>query len=142
MLNILLIEDNPGDIRLTTEALKENNIRHHLSVANDGIEAIDFLFKQGLHSGAATPDLILLDLNLPKKDGREILLEIKKHPELKKIPVVVLSTSESELDICESYRNHANCYIPKPMDFGRYNQVIRELHSFWSLTVKLPTRLG
>jgi len=138
MIEILLVEDNPGDVRLTREAMKEYKIINHLSVVSDGEAALDFLMKTGDYRDAPTPDLILLDLNLPKKDGREVLIEIKQNPKTRKIPVVVLSTSESDADILASYENHANCYISKPIDFDQFIRVVRELQNFWVSIVKLP----
>lgn len=137
-IEILLVEDNPGDVRLTREALKEHRIFNNLSVAVDGVEAMEFLKKTGGYHNAPTPDIILLDLNLPKKDGREVLQEIKQDASLKKIPVVVLSTSESETDILGSYDNYANCYITKPIDFDQFINVVKQLQNFWVSIVKLP----
>ncbi len=137
-IEILLVEDNPGDIRLTREALKEFKVLNKLSVATDGVEATDFLYKKGKYRDAPTPDIVLLDLNLPRKDGREVLKEIKQDVNLKKIPVVILSTSENETDIIGSYDNHANCYITKPIDFDNFINVIRQLQNFWVTIVKLP----
>lgn len=137
-IEILLVEDNPGDIRLTKEALKEFKVLNNLSVATDGVEATDFLHKKGEYKDAPTPDIILLDLNLPRKDGREVLKEIKQDINLKKIPVVILSTSESESDIIGSYDNYANCYITKPIDFDNFINVVKQLQNFWVSIVKLP----
>lgn len=137
-INILLVEDNPGDIRLTKEVLKEGKIRNNLSVVMDGEEALHFLNKQGKYKSAVTPDIILLDLNLPKKDGREVLSEIKSDPRLMCIPVIVLTTSEAEQDILNIYAHHANCYITKPVDFNQFINVIRSIENFWLSIVKLP----
>lgn len=137
-INILLVEDNPGDIRLTKEVLKEGKIRNNLSVVTDGEEALFFLKKQGQYRDVLTPDIILLDLNLPKKDGREVLSQIKDDAFLKMIPVIVLTTSDAEQDIKNVYENHANCYITKPVDFNQFINVIRSIENFWLTIVKLP----
>jgi CheY-like chemotaxis protein len=138
-VNILLIEDNPGDIRLAQEAFKEGNINVNLNVKMDGLEAIRFLRKQQPYEGSSTPDLILLDLNLPKKDGREVLSEIKSDSDLKRIPVVILTTSNAEQDIQNSYNLHVNCYINKPVDFDRFFDIIQKIEDFWLQTAILPT---
>jgi CheY-like chemotaxis protein len=135
---ILLVEDNAGDVRLTQEALKEGNVRNNLSVARDGVEAVAFLRRQGPYAQVARPDLILLDLNLPRKDGRAVLREIKADPVLGVIPVVVLTTSRSEDDVLSTYGLHANCYIIKPMELDQFMAVIRSIEGFWLSTVKLP----
>jgi CheY-like chemotaxis protein len=137
-INILLVEDNPGDIRLTKEVLKEGKIRNNLSVVTDGEEALLFLKKTGQYKDDFTPDIILLDLNLPKKDGREVLSQIKDDPILKLIPVIVLTTSDAEQDIMNVYAHHANCYITKPVDFNQFINVIRSIENFWLTIVKLP----
>jgi two-component system, chemotaxis family, response regulator Rcp1 len=137
-INILLVEDNPGDVRLTVEALKEGKVHNHLSVVSDGVEALAFLRNQGPYSDAPRPDLMLLDLNLPKKDGREVLAEIKDDPSLRRIPVVVLTTSEAEADVLKSYALHANCYITKPVDLEQFIHVIGTIEDFWLTIVKLP----
>ncbi|OGW54316.1 MAG: response regulator [Nitrospirae bacterium RBG_13_43_8] len=137
-IEILLVEDNPGDVRLIREALKEGKVRNTLHVVYDGVEAITFLRKQGEYSGMPRPDLILLDLNLPKKDGREVLAEIKADEDLKRIPVVVLTTSQSEIDILKSYNLHANCYITKPVDLEQFLEVVKSIEDFWLTVVKLP----
>jgi two-component system, chemotaxis family, response regulator Rcp1 len=137
-VNILLVEDNPGDIRLTKEVLKEGKIKNNLSVVMDGEEAILFLKKQGQYKDAITPDIILLDLNLPKKDGREVLEDIKSDPELMMIPVIVLTTSSAERDIANTYAQHANCYITKPVDFNQFIKVVKSIENFWLSVVKLP----
>jgi chemotaxis family two-component system response regulator Rcp1 len=136
-IEILLVEDNPGDVRLIREALKEGKVRNTLHVVYDGVEAITSLRKQG-DSGIPRPDLILLDLNLPKKDGREVLAEIKEDEDLKRIPVVVLTTSQSEIDILKSYNLHANCYITKPVDLEQFLEVVKSIEDFWLTVVKLP----
>lgn len=137
-IEIFLVEDNPGDVRLTQEALKESKVINNLSVAVDGVEAMDFLHHKGKWTQAPYPDLILLDLNLPKKDGREILEEIKADNDLKRIPVVVLTTSKAEEDILRMYDQHANCYITKPIDFDQFIEVVRSIENFWLSIVKLP----
>ena len=137
-VEILLVEDNPGDVRLTLEALKENKILNQFHVAADGAEAMAFLHRRGAHEDAPRPDLILLDLNLPKKDGREVLAEIKADPKLKRIPVVVLTTSKAEEDIARTYDLHANCYITKPVDLEQFIKVVKAIENFWLEIVKLP----
>lgn len=139
-VEILLVEDNPGDVRLTLEALKEGRIKNTLHVVSDGVEALAFLRREGEYADAACPDLILLDLNMPRKDGREVLAEIKNDPQLKSIPVVVLTTSEAERDVLEAYELHANCYITKPVDLDQFLAVIRSVGNFWVEIVKLPRR--
>jgi len=140
-VNILLIEDNPGDVRLTQEAFKEGHLAVNLSVVMDGVEAINYLRKMGKYTEATTPDLILLDLNLPKRDGREVLEDIKADPVLMFIPVVVLTTSNAEQDILKTYRLHANCYINKPVDFEKFFDVIQKIEDFWLSTAILPTMI-
>jgi CheY-like chemotaxis protein len=135
---ILLVEDNPGDVRLTREALREGKILNELSVVEDGVEALAFLRREGRYAEAVKPDLILLDLNLPKKDGREVLQEIKGDGALKKIPVVVLTTSAAERDILKAYDLHANCYITKPVDLEQFIRVVQLIEDFWLTIVKLP----
>ena len=137
-IDILLVEDNPGDVRLTQEALKEGKIINNLYIAKDGVEALSFLRSE--EENAVRPDLILLDLNLPKKDGREVLMEIKKDEELRRIPVVVLTTSRAEEDIFKTYDCHANCYITKPVDFDQFINVIKSIENFWLSVVKLPQK--
>ncbi len=137
-IEILLVEDNPGDVRLTLEALKEGKVSNHLSVVSDGVEALAFLRRQGTYTEAPRPDLVLLDLNLPKKDGREVLGEIKLDEALKRIPVVVLTTSRAEEDILKSYDLYANCYITKPVDLERFFTVVKSIEDFWLTVVKLP----
>jgi len=137
-VEILLVEDNPGDVRLTQEALKESKVLNNLYVAYDGVEAMEFLHREGKYTDAPHPDLILLDLNLPKKDGREILEEIKADDRLKRIPVVVLTTSKAEEDILRMYDQHANCYITKPIDFEQFIEVVQSIDNFWLTIVRLP----
>ena len=138
-IDILLVEDNPGDVRLTREALKEGKVLiNQLNVARDGVEALAFLRRQGEFSDAVRPDIVLLDLNLPKKDGREVLAEIKNDPELRRIPVVILTTSKAEEDILKSYDMHANCYITKPVDLDQFITVVQSIEDFWLTIVKLP----
>jgi CheY-like chemotaxis protein len=136
---ILLVEDNPGDIRLTQEALR-GRLTNNLHVACDGEEAIDFLYRRGRHPGAPRPDLILLDLNLPKMDGREVLAVIKKDPDLRGIPVVVLTTSHAEADVCRAYKLNCNCYITKPVDLDQFIKVVESIESFWLTIVTLPPK--
>lgn len=124
---ILLVEDNPADVRLTREALHEGKVRNSLSVASDGVEALEFLRRQGRHADAPTPDLILLDLNLPRKDGREVLEEIKADPALRHIPIVVLTSSQAEQDILRAYDLHANCYVTKPVDLDQFIHVVQSI---------------
>jgi len=135
---ILLVEDNPGDVRLTEETLKDFKVLNHLSVVGDGVEALVFLRREGKYASASRPDLILLDLNLPRKDGREVLAEIKVDEQLRRIPVVILTTSSAEQDILSSYELHANCYIKKPVDLDQFAAVVRSIEAFWFTTVKLP----
>jgi len=140
-IEILLVEDNAADVRLTEEALKEGKVRNNLHVARDGMEALEFLRRQGPHKNAIRPDLVLLDLNLPRRDGREVLAEIKNDPDLKMIPVVVLTTSSAEADILKSYKLHANCYITKPVDLEQFVQVVKSIDDFWLTVVRLPSEL-
>ena len=137
---ILLVEDNPGDVRLAQEALKESKIRNKLFVVNDGVEAMEYLRRQGKYADAARPDLILLDLNLPRKSGREVLTEIKTDGSLKRIPVVVLTVSRAEEDIIKAYDRYANCYITKPLDFNQFMAVTKAIEGFWLTIVKLPPK--
>jgi len=137
-IEILLVEDNPGDIRLTQEALKDAKIINNVNLAKDGVEAISFLRREGNYTGAVRPDLILLDLNLPKKNGLEVLEEIKSDLDLKRIPVVILSVSKLEEDIIKTYNNYANCYIIKPVDLNQFLEVIKSIEDFWLTIVKLP----
>ncbi len=138
-VEILLVEDNAADVRLTVEALKEGKVRNHLTVAQDGVVAMQVLKREGQYRQARRPDLVLLDLNLPRMDGRELLARIKEDADLKRIPVVVLTTSKAEEDIVRSYNLHANCYITKPVDLERFIQVVRSIDEFWLTVVKLPT---
>lgn len=139
-IDILLVEDNPGDVRLTKEALKDATMKSNVHVVTDGEEAMSFLNQEGDFAEVPRPDLILLDLNLPRKDGREVLEEIKADDRLKMIPVVVLTTSEAEQDIARVYELHANCYITKPVDLDRFMDVIRTIEEFWFRVVRLPPR--
>lgn len=139
-VEILLAEDNPADARLTREALLEGKIHHRLHIAHDGVDALDFLHRTGRHAEAPLPDLILLDLNMPRKDGREVLSDIKEDAGLSRIPVVVLTSSKAERDIAESYDLRANCFITKPVDFAQFMHVIRTVEEFWLTVVRLPPR--
>jgi CheY-like chemotaxis protein len=136
-IEILLVEDNPGDIRLTQEVLRETTVRNNLKVVRDGVEAMAFLRRKGSYVREQRPDLILLDLNLPKKDGREVLAEIKEDPDLRRIPVVILTTSKAEQDIVKSYNLHANCYITKPVDLVQFIAVVKAIEGFWLTIVHL-----
>ena len=140
VMQILLVEDNPGDIRLTQEALKEGSIKNVLNVVKDGVEALDYLKKKGKFMNNPTPDIILLDLNLPRKDGREVLAEIKADEYLKLIPVIILTTSDADQDIIRSYKLHANCFITKPVDLDQFIFIIRQIETFWFTVVKLPIK--
>jgi CheY-like chemotaxis protein len=137
-VDILLVEDNPGDVRLTMEVLKEGKLRNRVSVAHDGVEALAYLRREGAFADAPRPQLILLDLNLPRKSGREVLEEIKRDPELRRIPVVVLTTSQAEQDILRSYDLHANCFITKPVDLEEFIVVVRSIEDFWLSIVRFP----
>jgi len=137
-IEILLVEDSPGDVRLTQEALRDAKVQNILHLAPDGLEATAFLLRQGKYASAPRPDLILLDLNLPKKSGRELLEEIKLDRNLKSIPVVILTTSSAEEDILRSYQLHANCYITKPVDLDQFLKVVKSIDNFWLAIVKLP----
>nr|WP_276515189.1 response regulator [Actinomadura coerulea] len=136
----MLVEDDPGDELMTREAFEHNKVGNTLQVVRDGAEALDFLYKRGEHADAPRPDLVLLDLNLPKRDGREVLEEIKSDPELASIPVVVLTTSSAEEDILRSYKLHANAYVTKPVDFDQFIKAIRQIDDFFVTVVRLPTR--
>ncbi len=140
MIDILLVEDNPGDVRLTREVLKDGKINNSLNVVMDGEEALDYLYKRGAHATAKRPDMILLDLNLPKIDGREVLEQIKNDPNLKRIPVIVLTTSDAQSDILKMYDSHANCYITKPVDFAQFINVVKSIENFWLSIVQLPPK--
>ena len=137
-IEILMVEDNPGDVRLTIEALKETKLNNNLSVVKNGVEALAYLHQEGDYADVARPDLILLDLNLPKKDGREVLMEIKADKDLGRIPVVILTTSQAEEDILKTYDLHANCYISKPVDLEQFTRVVQSIEYFWLTIVKLP----
>ena len=141
-IDILLVEDNPGDADLAREALEGGKIRNNLFVVTDGEAAMDFLYNAGPYADMPRPDLILLDLNLPRKDGREVLADIKAHKDLKRIPVVILTTSKSEEDILKSYNLHANCYITKPLDLNQFIRVVRCIEDFWLSIVVLPPNGG
>lgn len=138
-VEILLVEDNPGDVRLTREALLEGKITNHLSVAPDGVEALAFLRREGRYADAPRPDVILLDLNLPRMDGREVLTAIKADSQLRRIPVVILTTSSDERDVLRAYELHANCYITKPVDFEQFIGVVQAIENFWLTIVTLPS---
>lgn len=137
-IHILLVEDNEGDVVLTKEALSSGRIKNKISVVRDGEEALDFVHKRNQYANAERPDLILLDINLPKIDGLEVLTEIKNDAELKAIPVVMLTTSSAERDIVNSYRNHANCYITKPVDLEKFLDIVHAIEDYWISIVKLP----
>jgi len=136
---ILLVEDNPGDVKLTEEALKESKITNELFVATDGVEALDFLWHRGKFAKAPCPDIILMDLNLPKKSGKEVLAEIKADKKLRRIPVIVLTVSTAEEDVLKSYDLHANSYITKPINFDQFTRIVREIENFWFTIVTLPS---
>ncbi len=138
LVEILLVEDNPGDVRLTQEALRDGKLHTRLNIVRDGEEALAFLRRQGPHADAPRPDLILLDLNLPRKSGQEVLAEIKNDEQLRRIPVVVLTSSQAEKDILTSYDLNANCYISKPVDLEQFIRVVRSIEDFWLTVVKLP----
>ena len=137
---ILLVEDNPGDVLLTREAFREGRFAHRLSVVEDGEDALSFLRREGKHSAAPKPDLILLDLNLPKMDGREVLGHVKKDPALQQIPVIVLTTSGAEQDVLKAYNLHANCYLTKPIEVEDFIQTVRSVEEFWFAVVRLPSQ--
>ncbi len=139
-VEILLVEDSPGDARLAREGLSQCKIRNTLHIVDDGVKAMAFLNRRGEYATAPRPDLILLDLNLPKKDGREVLREIKEHASFKTIPVVILTTSRDAQDINKTYSLHANCYVTKPLDLNQFLDVVRSIEDFWFTTVQLPTR--
>jgi CheY-like chemotaxis protein len=139
-IEVLLVEDDPGDVLMTREAFEEHKVRNNLSVVNDGSEAIAFLRREGRYADAPRPDLVLLDLNLPRRDGREVLAEIKNDPDLRQIPVVVLTTSQADEDIARSYQLHANAYVTKPVDFDRFIEVVRQIDEFFVSVVALPPR--
>jgi len=137
-VEILLIEDNPADARLVVEVLKDSKIKNKMHVIEDGVTAMDYLHQEGKYKDCSRPDIILLDLNLPKKDGREVLKEIKEDPKLKCIPVVILTTSSTKEDINQTYSNHANCFITKPVDFDQFLKVVQSIEDFWLTGVRLP----
>ena len=140
VIEVLLVEDDPGDVVLIREAFEHNKVHNALHVVSDGVEALEFLRREGEYADAPRPDLMLLDLNLPRKDGREVLAEVKADPDLRTIPVVVLTTSEAEEDIVRSYDLHANAYVTKPVDFDRFIEVVRQIDDFFVSVVKLPNR--
>lgn len=140
-MDILLVEDNVGDVQLTREAMREGAMRSRLHVVADGVEALQFLRREGPHAGASRPDLVLLDINLPRKDGHQVLAELKADSDLCSIPVVVLTTSQSAEDVLRVYRGHANCFITKPVDLDEFFGVVRAIESFWLNVVRLPSRL-
>jgi CheY-like chemotaxis protein len=137
-IEILLVEDNPGDVRLTKEALRDGKVQNNLHVVQDGVDAMAFLHREGPYAEKPRPDVILLDLNLPRKNGREVLAEVKSDPELMRIPVVVLTTSKDEQDVLKAYEYHANCYITKPVDLEQFLAVVRSIEDFWFTIVRLP----
>ena len=139
-IEILLVEDNPGDVELTREAFYDAKMDNRISVVRDGIQALEYLRRTGIYAQAPRPDIVLLDLNLPRKGGLEVLSELKADPDLRSIPIVVLTTSRDEEDIARSYHAHANCYISKPVDFDKFMGVVRSLESFWLTVVRLPTK--
>ncbi len=138
-IEVLLVEDDPGDVLLIREAFEFNKVHNNLNVVSDGEQALEYLRRQGPHAGAARPDLVLLDLNLPRKDGREVLAEVKQDPELRTIPIVVLTTSEAEEDVLKSYQLHANAYVTKPVDFERFVSIVRQIDDFFVSVVRLPS---
>jgi len=142
IVEILLVEDNPGDARLTLEAFKEGKVRTNLNIVDDGQKAMEYLRKEGKYADKPRPDIVLLDLNLPKKDGREVLAEVKADDGLKLIPIVILTTSKAEEDILNTYDHHANCYITKPVDLGQFMEVVKSIENFWLTLVKLPRSEG
>lgn len=139
---VLLVEDSVDDVELTLEALKDSKVRMDVHVVSDGMAAMDFLRREGEYADKPRPDLVLLDLNLPLMDGREVLKEIRNDPDLTDLPVVVLTTSQSEEDICKAYKLHANCYISKPVDFIRFSEIVKQIEGFWFQLVRLPRRRG
>jgi CheY-like chemotaxis protein len=141
-IEILLVEDEPGDVRLTVEALRSARVHNRIHTVEDGVEALDFLHRRPPYADAPRPDLILLDLNLPRKDGREVLAEIKADPALRTIPVVVLTTSRARDDVLRSYDLHANCFISKPMDLNEFNAVVKSIEDFWLTVARLPSPSG
>ncbi len=140
LVEILLVEDNPGDVRLTQEVFKEAKILNHLNVVGDGVDAMAFLRREGGYADVVRPDIVLLDLNLPRKSGRDVLEEIKGDPTLRNIPIVVLTTSRAEQDVLSAYEHHANCYITKPVDLEQFIDIVRSIGQFWLSIVELPAR--
>ena len=140
LIDVLLVEDDPGDVLLIEEAFADNKVRNRLHTVSDGVEALQFLRREGEYANAPQPDLVLLDLNLPRKDGREVLAEVKGDETLRHIPVVVLTTSKAEEDVLRSYKLHANAYVTKPVDFERFIEVVRQIDEFFVSVVKLPSR--
>ncbi len=138
LIEILLVEDNPGDVRLTMEALKQGKMANRMNVVHDGEEAMAYLRREGAFADKPRPELILLDLNLPKKSGHEVLAEIKEDPKLRLIPVIILSSSDAERDVLKTYEHHANCYISKPVEFEQFVNVVKQIESFWLGVVRLP----
>lgn len=141
-IDILVVEDNPGDARLIREVLNDNKLYNSLNIVNDGVEAMSFLHSEGKYAAVAKPDLIILDLNLPRKDGREVLAEIKADRELMHIPIVIMTISQAEEDILKTYKLHANCYITKPIDLNEFIKVVKSIEDFWFSVVKLPPKTG
>jgi len=141
-INVLLVEDSPGDVRLTQEAFRDANLAVHLHIANDGVQAMAFLRREGVYVDAPRPDLTLLDLNMPKMDGRHVLAQIKKDESLKTIPTVILTTSSSEDDISKSYQLQANCYLTKPVQLNAFENLIKSVNDFWLTKARLPQRIG
>ncbi|CUU60168.1 Response regulator receiver domain-containing protein [Parafrankia irregularis] len=139
-VEVLLVEDDPGDVLMTREAFEDHKLKNNLNVVSDGVEALAYLRGEGVYAGATRPDLILLDLNLPRRDGREVLAEVKSDEQLRRIPIVVLTTSEAEEDILRSYDLHANAYITKPVDFERFVSVVRQIDDFFITVARLPTQ--
>jgi CheY-like chemotaxis protein len=139
-IEVLLVEDDPGDVLMTQEAFQEHKVRNRLTVVSDGAEALAYLRREGVYEGAVRPDLVLLDLNLPRRDGREVLAEVKDDPDMRRIPIVVLTTSQAEEDILRSYDLHANAFVSKPVDFDRFVEVVRQIDEFFFTVVRLPDR--
>lgn len=142
LVHLLLVDDNEGDIRLTQEALKDSKLHLELAIVNDGEEAMDYLRRKGKFANATRPDLILLDIHMPRKSGLEVLEEVKADADLREIPTVIMTSSSAEADIAKSYRLHANCYITKPLDFEQFTEVVKTIDYFWFSIVKLPKKLG
>ena len=140
LVEILLVEDNPGDVRLTQEVFKEAKILNHLNVVGDGVDAMAFLRREGGYADVVRPDIVLLDLNLPRRSGRDVLEEMKGDPALRNIPIVILTTSRAEQDVLNAYEHHANCYITKPVDFEQFVDIVRSIGQFWLSIVELPAK--